>query len=248
MKALLSKNLGQIVAENPNSAEIFEKHNIDFCCNGKRTLAEACIEKNIPINELVEELEKMLAAPVENRNTSFPLDQLTLTQLSNHIVTTHHEYIRKELPWIFTNLEKIASKHGANNPRLYKVFELFIEVKEELEAHIVKEEQILFPRIREIENIYLQQTVVQNQQASYLQAPISVMEHEHDHAGTMMSEIRKLTNNYEVPDDSCPTYKLTFNALKAFELDLHQHIHLENNILFEKAIKLVENKKEAAES
>jgi regulator of cell morphogenesis and NO signaling len=246
MEALLLKTLGQIVSENPNTAAIFENHNIDFCCKGKRTLQEACNEKKIPVNEILEELEKMFTGPALSMNIGFPPDQLTLTQLSNHIVATHHEYVRKELPWIFTNLEKIASKHGANNPNLYKIFDLFIEVKEELEAHLLKEEQILFPRIREIENLNLQQTELQNQQVTYLQTPISVMEHEHDHAGTMMSEIRKLTNNYEVPDNSCPTYKLTFNALKAFELDLHQHVHLENNILFEKAIRLFENKREAA--
>lgn len=240
MNELMAKSLAQIVTGNHRTAAIFEKYHLDFCCKGKRLLEQACNEQNIATNELLAELESISSAPVTG-TAGFPFDQLTLTQLSNYIVSTHHAYVKGELPQLFSYIEKVAAKHGERHPELYKIFELVVAIKEEMELHMRKEEQILFPRIQEIENIATQDKESPQLNINYLQSPISVMEQEHDHAGALTAEIRQLTSNYTAPPDACTTYKLLFASLQAFETDLHQHVHLENNILFPKAIELFQH-------
>lgn len=141
------------------------------------------------------------------------------------------------MPAILSYLEKVASKHGNGHPEMMRVLELFATVKEEMGQHMQKEEQILFPRIKEVEQQLGEgnEIIINN---TYLLSPISMMEQEHDHAGSLLSEIRQLTNDYTPPADACTTYKLSFASLQAFEHDLHQHVHLENNILFPKALRL----------
>lgn len=236
MNELMNKSLAQIVTGNHLSAAVFEKYHLDFCCKGKRSLKQACDEQNIAIEELLPELEKIASGA--SITTGYPFDKLTQAQLIDHIVSTHHAYVKNELPQLLTYAEKVASKHGENHPELFKIFELVAAVKEEMELHMKKEEQVLFPRIQEIETITAQQKENPQLNISYLQAPISIMEQEHDHAGALTAEIRQLTNNYIPPQDACTTYKLLFASLQAFETDLHQHVHLENNLLFPNAIKL----------
>jgi regulator of cell morphogenesis and NO signaling len=172
---------------------------------------------------------------------AFPFDKLSLSELADYIVTTHHSYVKKESLQLFAYIQKVASKHGYRHPELFKIFELVSAIKEEMELHMQKEEQVLFPRIKEIEKYSQQQPDEYKLNISYVKAPISMMEQEHDHAGSLMEEIRLLSNNYEAPEDACTTYKLTYASLKAFETDLHQHVHLENNILFPRAIALAKN-------
>ena len=234
MSELMTKSLAQIVNTNHRAATVFEKYHLDFCCNGKRTLQQACTESELKIEEVVSDLEKTA------QGKSFPLhyDNMSLTQLADYIVLTHHSYVKKEMPAILSYLEKVASKHGDRHPEMIKVLEHFATVKEEMEQHMQKEEQILFPRIKEIEQKLAggSEIIINN---TFLLSPISMMEQEHDHAGSLLAEIRQLTNNYNPPVDACTTYKLSFAALQAFELDLHQHVHLENNILFPKALTLL---------
>ena len=141
------------------------------------------------------------------------------------------------MPQILAYLQKAASKHGERHPEMLKVFELFAAVKEEMEQHMQKEEQVLFPRIQETEK-WVNEGKEMLINHTYLQAPVHLMEQEHEHAGALMAEINTLTDNYHPPADACTTYKLSFAALQAFEMDLHQHVHLENNILFPKALQL----------
>ncbi len=235
MSELMTKSLAQIVNSNHRAASVFEKYQLDFCCKGKRTLAQACQENDVKAEEIVAALEQIHAG----NSCTVPVnyDRFTLTQLSDYIVHTHHSYVKKEMPSIFMYLQKVSSKHGDRHPEMFKVFELFSAVKEEMESHMEKEELVLFPRIKETEKqIESGKEIVVNR--SYLLAPINIMEQEHEHAGSMLAEIRQLTNNYTTPPDACTTYKLSFAALEAFERDLHQHVHLENNILFPKALKL----------
>ena len=233
MNVLASKTLAQIVTNNYKAASIFEKHHLDFCCKGKRTLEQACSESDIKIEEVIEQLEK--AGDINDSKTNY--NELSLAQLSEHIVSTHHNYVKNEMPALHGYLQKVASKHGDRHPEMNKVFQIFVAVKEEMEFHMQKEEMVLFPRIKDIENqIQEGKKVVIN--SSYLQSPINMMEQEHDHAGSMLAEIRNLTNNYTPPADACTTYQLSFASLQAFELDLHHHVHLENNILFPKALKM----------
>lgn len=233
MNSIKSKSLAQIVTSNHQAAAVLEKYNLDFCCKGNRSLEQACMEKELPVDQIANEL-KGLTTPDPANNTAL-FNDMTLTQLADYIVLTHHVYVKKELPQIFNYLEKVNSKHGQRHPELKNIFQLFAAVKEELEGHMKKEELILFPRIKELEKLvdnpgHLKLNI------GYLQSPILVMEQEHDHAGTLFNEIRILTNNYTPPTEACTTYRLSFTALQAFEADLHQHVHLENNILFPKAI------------
>ena len=237
MKDELSlKTLAQIVNENHQTAAVFEKYSLDFCCKGKRSLDKACAENNLPVEVVIGELTTMSA---ENQPSSMDSDTVSLTELTNYIVSTHHGYTKKELPQIFAWLQKVSAKHGDRHPELYRIFECFASLKEELEDHMRKEELILFPRIVEMENSADYSKI----SPLYLQAPVTLMEHEHEQAGILLKEIHRYSNNYIPPADACTTYRLSFAALQAFEADLHRHIHLENNILFPKAIKLFERQK-----
>ncbi len=233
MNSLSSKTLAQIVNSNYKAASVFENHHLDFCCKGKRTLEQACTESDIKIEEVLEELDK--AGKASESLTNY--NDLSLTQLAEHIVSTHHDYVKNEMPVLLGYLQKVASKHGDRHTEMNKVFQLFAAVKEEMEHHMQKEELTLFPRIKEVEKQLNEgKEIVINR--NYLNSPINMMEQEHDHTGSMLAEIRNLSNNYNPPADACTTYQLSFASLQAFELDLHRHVHLENNILFPKALKM----------
>lgn len=237
MQEIKELTLAQIVNNNHKAANVFEKYHLDFCCKGKRTLMQACTEQQVPLTEVTTDLENILTTT----ETSVEYEKMTLTQLSEYIVNTHHAYVKKELPLIFAYLQKVSSKHGKRHPELYKIFEIFAAVKEEMEGHMKKEELILFPRIKELQKLTEQKKATLQININYLQSPITMMEQEHDHAGGLLKEIRILSNNYNPPIDACTTYRLSFAVLQAFELDLHQHVHLENNILFPKTISLFKN-------
>ncbi len=235
MDSIINKSLAQIVNSNYKAANVFEKFHLDFCCKGKRTLLQACQESNLQVDDVIAELEKNNLT--DSLTTKVNFHEMTLAQLTDYIISTHHQYVKNEMPVLLNYLEKIADKHGERHPEMKKVFQLFAAIKEELEHHMQKEELVLFPRIIDIENRLNEgNEIIIN--SSYLLSPMSMMEKEHDHAGSMLAEIRDLTNNFNPPDDACTTYKLSFASLHAFELDLHQHVHLENNILFPNALKL----------
>lgn len=235
MNELSNLTLAQIVNSNHKAASVFEKYHLDFCCKGKRTLETACAEQQIPVHEIREELQSVLS---ENTGETSDFKKMSLTQLCDYIVDTHHAYVKKELPQLYAYLEKVSSKHGDRHPELKKIFQTFAAVKEEMESHMKKEEVILFPRIKEMEKLSGTANGSLQLNIAYLKSPITVMEQEHDHAGSMLNEIRNLTSDYTPPQDACTTYRLSFAALQAFEIDLHQHVHLENNILFPGAVEI----------
>lgn len=230
-----SLTLAQIVNNNHKAASVFEKHHLDFCCKGKRSLEQACHEQQLTLSAITAELEEVVS---QEKNDTIEFDKMSLTQLSDYIVQTHHAYVKNEMPQINEYLHKVASKHADRHPELFKIFQTFAAVKEEMEGHMKKEELILFPRIKELEKLANNEAGQFQMNIGYLQSPINVMEHEHDHAGSQLNEIRLMTNEYTPPQDACTTYRLSFAALKAFETDLHHHVHLENNVLFPKAIEL----------
>ena len=243
MNDLMTKSLAQIVNSNHRAATVFEKYHLDFCCKGKRTLQQACIESELAVDEILSELDKTDQQNGDKVTINF--GNLSLAQLAEYIVSSHHEYVKKEMPAIDLYLQKVAAKHGERHPEMIKVLQVFTAVKEEMEQHMKKEEAVLFPRIKELENQLEAGNQLQTNIA-YLKSPINMMEEEHDHAGAALAEIRQLTSNYHLPADACTTYRLSFAALEAFELDLHQHVHLENNILFPKALKLFKETSEYA--
>jgi regulator of cell morphogenesis and NO signaling len=233
--SLTSLSLAQIVNSNHQAASVFEKYHLDFCCKGKRSLEQACSEQQLPVAQVAQELENIFA---DDSKTVIDFDKLNLIQLCEYIVQTHHAYVKNEMPQIYAYLDKVSSKHGERHPELYKIFQTFAAVKEEMEGHMKKEELILFPRIKELQRLADNENANLQLNIGYLQSPITVMEQEHDHAGNLLNDIRIFSDDYTPPEDACTTYRLSFAALKAFELDLHQHVHLENNILFPKAIEM----------
>jgi regulator of cell morphogenesis and NO signaling len=227
MNELLNKTLSQIVTENYQAAYVFERYGLDFCCKGKRPLRDACEEKQIGVDNLLKELDIALSTNTAGKE----FNNMSLTELAEYIVRVHHNYVKENAPQIFAYVTKVATKHGDRFPYMIKVYHFFAEVQQEMAQHMMKEEKILFPRIKQLDFFEKPHNSI-----DFLQAPIDVIEEEHDHAGKLMNEIRVATNNYTAPDDACTTHRLTIAALKGFEEDLHQHVHLENNILFPKAI------------
>ena len=235
MTELMNKTLAQIVTANYKAAMVFEKYNLDFCCKGKRSLQYACAETGNSIGEVMKDLERTWEANPKPDLLHF--EHLTLTQLADYVVSTHHQYIRNEAPVILKYLEKIAAKHGDQLPYLHTILGLFTQVNTELQRHMEKEELILFTRIKAAERHY-QHSGSPQLNISYVLSPMQVMEAEHEMAGQRLEQIRFLTENYLPPTSACTTFRLAYASLQAFEVDLHHHVHLENNLLFPRALEL----------
>lgn len=234
MTQLISKTLSEIVNEQFQAASVFEKFNLDYCCKGKRTLQQACMEQNVPTDKVVDELQNIS----QHTGNVVDFNNIKLYQLAEYIIHAHHTYVKKEMPQIISFLQKVSSKHGTKHPELYKITKLFFELSIEMTEHMNKEETILFPRIKQIEKLGFEPVLPDTVMSDYIKSPIINMEHEHEAAGNKMNEIRMLTNNYTPPADACTTFKLMYACLHAFEIDLHHHVHLENSILFPKALLL----------
>ena len=229
MNELLNKTISQIVTDHHQTAGVFEKYGIDFCCKGKRPLIDACAEKRLNKEAVIQELAHAIATekPANDFNT------MPLTELADHIVRVHHTYVKFNMPQISEYVTRVATKHGDRFPYMKQVAALFLELQHEMNDHMMKEEKVLFPRIKQLANEKSTDHAI-----GFYEGPISVMEDEHERAGTIMQQIRELTNNYTAPQDACTTFRQSLASLQAFEADLHQHVHLENYILFPKAIAL----------
>ena len=221
MKEITQLTLAQIVNNDFRTSTVFERYHLDFCCKGKRTLEQACLEQQLLLDEVTADLENSLT----NNETTPDFKEMNLTRLCEYIVNTHHAYVKKEMPLISAYLQKVASKHGDRHPELINIAELFSALKEEMDNHMQKEELILFPRIKELQKLANHENANLQNNINYLQSPVTVTEHEHDHAGNLMNKIRILSNDYNPPVDACTTYRLSYVVLQAFELDLHQHVH-----------------------
>lgn len=227
--------IGELVAKDFRKAEIFKKYNLDFCCGGKKTVTQACNDKKVDYMAIEKELsalDAIQATPVEK------FDEWNLDFLADYILNTHHEYVKKAIPLLLEYTHKVAKVHGNSHPEVKVIAQKFDEAAEELSGHMCKEEQILFPYIKQL--FLAKSNKLQTPYTAFgtIKNPIHMMEHEHDVVGDIFKEIRELSNNYMPPEDSCATYKVSYLKLKEFEEDLHQHIHLENNILFPKSILL----------
>ncbi len=229
------ETLGAIAAKDLRKAEVFKKYGLDFCCGGKKTVKEACAEKGIDVTKVEKELQQADKNPAAR---PLPYNDWNLDFLADYIVNTHHSYVRKTLPDIKGYALKVAQVHGAHHPELIPIQQLVEAVNKELSEHIVKEEKILFPFIKELVMAKDRSQSPRAVQFGSVQNPIHMMEEEHESAGKCLEEIRTLSNNYALPEDACASYSLLFKMLNDFEEDLHIHVHLENNILFPKAIAL----------
>ena len=224
-----------VVAEDFRSAAIFQKYGLDFCCGGARPIGEACSAKGFDPAELLLELDTMTGTP---RNGMPKFNTWDADLLADYIVENHHRYVKDVLPAIGQHAEKVARVHGAHRPELVSVAEAFDRVARDLTAHMEKEEQVLFPYMKSLALSRRKGLVISSPAFGTVRNPIRMMEAEHVAAGDEMAEIRKLTGNYTPPMDACATYRVLFQELEAFEQDLHVHVHLENNILFPKAVAL----------
>lgn len=226
MTQLSTRTLGDLVAETPARAEVFDRLGLDYCCHGQRPLAQACVEAGLDPSEVAAAVDAVEAPaagadhPVEPR------------ALADHIEGTHHAYLHTELPELSDLAAKVEAVHGERHPELIETRRLVEEIRADLEPHLAKEERVLFPAIRALvggERSFPFGTV---------RNPISMMIAEHDQAGDLLVQLRTVTGGYEVPDDGCASYRSLYSRLAHLEADTHRHIHLENNVLFPAAISI----------
>jgi regulator of cell morphogenesis and NO signaling len=223
------KMLGEIVTDDFRAAEVFKEAGIDFCCGGEKTLKQACEEKKIDLMSVMEKLNELDLSPSGQTHNFKDWDP---GFLADYIVNIHHKFVIKTLPDLVFYTEKIASVHGLHHPELIEVAGLFGQLNNELWQHLKNEEEVLFPAIRDA----IKNNTTKSR--SIIRSEISRMTAEHEFAGGTMDKINGITSNYLVPEDGCNSYRVAFKLLQQFEDDLHIHVHLENNILYPKALKL----------
>ena len=233
-----TQTVRDIALENPASIRVFEAYGIDYCCGGRKPLAEACATNNIAVDEVIEALKQAAVAPV-NRMEDWTTKPLGV--LAAHIVNTHHAYVRKELPRLEELAQKVVRRHGDTQAELPAIQSKLVQLTEELLQHCAKEEVVLFPYITKLERAIGEGTSKPHGCFGSVSNPIAMMTQEHEAAGTLVAEIRDLSNGFTPPAGACPTYHGFYSGLHEFESDLHQHIHLENNILFPRAISMEES-------
>jgi regulator of cell morphogenesis and NO signaling len=228
-----------VALELPQSTRLFEKFKIDYCCGGDQLLATACASAGVDVQNVLELIEQVQQMPAPG-NTTVNWQEASATELVMHIVDKHHVFTKSEMARLEPLADKVVGAHGANHSELLALRDLMRQLFEDLRPHMFKEEQILFPFI-----IALDKARQENRRAPFapfgtVNNPIRMMLMEHDTAGDLLREMRKLSSDYTVPADACISFRTFYDALEAFERDLHQHIHLENNLLFPKAIELEE--------
>jgi regulator of cell morphogenesis and NO signaling len=233
MQQATEKTVREIAVENPASVRVFEKLGIDYCCGGRRPLAEACAEVGVPIERALDLLANA-SPPEETAEAGW--GTAPLSALAAHIVARYHEVARREIPRIEALAHKVKTPHGKAHPELRDIEELFLSLAQELSTHMMKEEQVLFPYIGRIEAAEHEGRALPVMPFGSVARPIAVMTADHDDAGALLARIRELSSGYAIPNGACPTYRAFYNALEEFERDMHRHIHLENNILFPRAI------------
>ncbi|WP_426480133.1 iron-sulfur cluster repair di-iron protein [Chryseobacterium sp. R2ACT005] len=226
--------IGNMVAEDFRTAAIFKRHGIDFCCKGGRTIEEACSNKKLSPEKIYEELE---ALP-KNEGSTIDFNSWPLDLLADYIEKTHHRYVEEKTPVLQAFLDKLCKVHGDRHPELFEINTLFNESAHDLAAHMKKEELILFPFVRNMMKAKISGTALPQPAFGTVENPVNMMQHEHTVEGERFRKIAEITDEYLPPADACNTYKVAFAMLQDFENDLHKHIHLENNILFPKAIRL----------
>jgi regulator of cell morphogenesis and NO signaling len=235
MRVITEKTVRELALENPAATRVFEKLGIDYCCGGNKSLDEACRAANLNTDQVLDSLEmaeQSACAAQEAHNWQ----REALADLIAHIKNTHHKYTREEMARLGPLFDKVCSVHGKNHPELLQIRGIFQGLTQELTTHLMKEEMVLFPYIVRMEEAAIEKEPIVPARFGTVQNPVSMMEHEHDSAGNALRAMREASNGYSAPADSCVSHQTLYKALAVFETDLHQHIHLENNILFPRAV------------
>jgi regulator of cell morphogenesis and NO signaling len=230
-----TRTVGEVVAADFRAAAVLEQFGIDFCCGGRRTLEEACRAAAADPDVVVRALDALPpAADADDDVTQWPIPRLI-----DFILSTHHAYVRSAMPAIARHLAKLTEVHGARHPELSRVAAYFDQIVGDLSQHMMKEEQVLFPYVRELAE---RDESCGRAQSPFgtVANPIRMMEREHQEVGDAMRIIRELTRGYKAPEDGCTTYEIGMAELQEFERDLHRHVHLENNVLFPAALRIEE--------
>ncbi len=228
-----AKTVREIAVEMPHATRVFEKYGIDYCCGGAKTLEQACAAANLRVDTVLQSLEAPAPAAANQEWSGGPLGALI-----RHIVDTHHTYVKSETPRLEALIAKVCGVHGKNHPELPEVQKVFSGLGAELSMHMMKEENILFPYLTRMEQAIQSGHPGIRPPFGTVENPIHMMMMEHDSAGDALRELRRLTSDYAAPADACISYQTLYKALADFEADLHQHIHLENNILFPRAVEM----------
>lgn len=237
MSVTTKKTVRELALENPAATRVFEKLGIDYCCGGGQTLEQACRAANISINLVagsLAEVSQATSATAQNRNWQAE----PLAELLAHIRSTHHAYTREEIARLGPLFDNVCSVHGKNHPELLRLHEVFRGLAGELTTHLMKEEMVLFPYILRMEEAVVAKEPVLPPPFGSVRNPVAMMMNEHNEAGSALRSMRQISNDYSVPPDACVSFQTLYQALAAFEADLHQHIHLENNVLFPRAVEM----------
>lgn len=222
--------VGEIVTKFPKASDIFKSYRIDFCCGGNRPLIDAINEKNLSADEVLDKLNTLYDETVALNETRVDWENISDRELIDHIIHKHHSYLNEELPSLTPYVTRLLRVHGAAQPHLAQIHRLFNELKVELEQHLIQEETEDFPLILEIEQNRTDENIAK------LKKVVENLESDHNHAGDLLKEIREVTNNFTPPENACGTYRLVYQRLEDLESNMFEHIHLENNILFPRAL------------
>jgi regulator of cell morphogenesis and NO signaling len=237
MNVITEKTVLELALKNAVATRVFEGLGIDYCCGGSRTLEQACHAANISVDLVLKSLEDaQLSSPTNSKDRNWQMEPLG--DLVSYITTTHHKYTRNEIARLTPLFAKVCSVHGANHPELLKLRDIFTGLSQELTVHLMKEEMVLFPYIIRMEAAVIEKAPIPPAPFGPVQNPVAMMEHEHDSAGNALRAIWEISRGYISPPDACVSYQTLYEALAELEADLHQHIHLENNILFPRAIEM----------
>jgi regulator of cell morphogenesis and NO signaling len=233
--SIAGNSIGEIAAAQPGTIKVFQRYGIDFCCGGGRPLAEVCAERALDVDVLTRELGEAAAQPIANGRS---WTGATLKELSRHIEVRYHETLRAELPRLRALMEKVVSVHGHKHAELSEMASRFRSLQEELGPHMMKEERVLFPYVARLEGLESQGAKFEGSPFGTVENPIAVMVSEHEAAGGILAELRQLSGGYELPEGACNSYRGLYHGLVELERELHEHIHLENNVYFPRAAAL----------
>jgi regulator of cell morphogenesis and NO signaling len=241
MSPTAEKTVRELALENVAATRVFEKLGIDYCCGGNKSLEEACRAANLNLEEVLDSLE-MAEQTTKSAQTSREWTVEPLADLISHIKNTHHQYTREEIARLGPLFDKVCSVHANRHPELLDMRAAFRGLAQELSMHLMKEEMVLFPFIVRMEEAVIANDPILPPPFGTVRNPVGLMEHEHDTAGNVLRILRTASSGYSAPPDACVSYQTLYKALADFEADLHQHIHLENNILFPRAIAMENSK------
>jgi len=237
MSVITEKTVRELALENAAATRVFERLGIDYCCGGNRTLEQACNAANISVDQVLKSLEEaQQSSPANSKDRNWQTEPLG--DLISHITTTHHTYTRNQIARLGPLFAQVCSVHGNNHPELSQLRDIFTGLAQELTVHLMKEEMVLFPYIVRMEEAVIEKAPILPPPFGTVQNPVAMMEHEHESAGHALHALREISQGYTAPADACVSYQTLYKALAELEADLHQHIHLENNILFPRAIEM----------